>query len=87
MESSKEIAEALKDFSDEGDFPIRLLANPQLDVFKQYRAFDDFEDMPLHGTFLLDAKGKIRWHDISYEPFLKPDFLLKEAQRILPPAK
>ena len=82
-ETRKEMAKSVKDFSKEGSFPIRLLANPKLDVFKKYRAFDDFEDMPLHGTFLIDGKGMIRWHDISYEPFLDAEFLLRESKRVL----
>ncbi len=63
--------------------PIRLLANPELDVFKQFRAFDEFENQPLHGTFLLDAEGRVRWQDISYEPFMDVEFLLQESQRLL----
>lgn len=65
----------------------RLAADPQLGVFKAYRAFDDFENMPLHGTFLIDADGLIRWHDISYEPFTDPEFVLGEAKRLLAPSK
>jgi len=68
---------------DKGDLPIPLVANPKLDVFRAYRAYDDFEKQPLHGTFLIDADGMVRWQDISYEPFMDPDFLLKESQRLL----
>lgn len=68
---------------DKGDLPIPLAANPELDVFKAYRCYDDFEKQPLHGTFLIDAEGLIRWQDISYEPFMDPDFVLKEAKRLL----
>ncbi len=67
----------------EGTVPFALLSNPQLDIFKEYRVFDDFESEPLHGTFLIDADGSIRWHDISYEPFTNVNFLLEEAQRLL----
>ncbi|MDG2384030.1 MAG: peroxiredoxin family protein [Pirellulaceae bacterium] len=67
----------------DGNIPFSLLANPTLDVFKQYRAYDDFEDQPLHGTFVIDGKGRIRWHDISYEPFMDHEFVLKEAKRLL----
>ena len=63
--------------------PIRLLANPKLTIFKKYHAFDEFEDQALHGTFLIDGDGKIRWQDISYEPFMDADFLLKESIRLL----
>ena len=62
---------------------IPLVANPELDVFRAYRAYDDFEKKPLHGTFLIDAAGLVRWQDISYEPFMDADFLLKESQRLL----
>lgn len=68
---------------DKGELPIPLVANPELDVFRAYRAYDDFEKQPLHGTFLIDADGMVRWQDISYEPFMDPDFLLTESQRLL----
>jgi len=67
----------------DGDLPIPLVADPDLAVFRSYRAHDDFEEMPLHGTFLIDAQGMVRWQDISYEPFMKPDFVIKEAKRLL----
>ena len=64
-------------------FPFRLVSDHKLDVFKQYRAYDDFENIPLHGTFLIDAKGYVRWQDVSYEPFMESKFLLAEAKRLL----
>ena len=63
--------------------PFPLLAGGDLDVFKKYRCFDDFENMTLHGTFLIDAQGYVRWQDISYDPFMDPDFVLNEAKRLL----
>ena len=63
--------------------PMRILANEKLDVFKAYRCFDDFENMTLHGTFLIDPAGRVLWQDISYDPFMDPDFVLKEAKRLL----
>jgi hypothetical protein len=39
--------------------------------------------MALHGTFLIDGMGYIRWLDISYDPFTETEFLLKESQRLL----
>jgi peroxiredoxin len=67
----------------DGEMPIRLAADGDLEVFKKYRCFDDFENKPLHGTFLIDAKGMVRWQDISYEPFMEHQFLLDEAKRLL----
>jgi peroxiredoxin len=62
-------------------FPV--VSDPKCDVFKLFRAYDDFEDQPLHGLFLLDGRGLVRWHDIGYEPFVDTPFLLKEAKRLL----
>ena len=36
--------------------PIPLVSNDTLDVFKQWRVYDDFEDQPLHGTFVIDPE-------------------------------
>lgn len=80
-ENREQVADSLTTF--EGDFPIPLLADPSLAVFKSYRAYDDFEAIPLHGTFLIDENGLVRWQDISYEPFMENEFLLKEAKRLL----
>ncbi|MEZ0388998.1 MAG: redoxin domain-containing protein, partial [Verrucomicrobium sp.] len=63
--------------------PIRLLADPEQRIFRQWRCYDDFEGMPLHGAFLLDAKGQVRWLDVSPDPFTNTKFLLEEAQRLL----
>lgn len=64
-------------------FPFPLAADPELQVFKQYRCFDDFEQQPLHGTFLIDGAGLVRWLDIGHEPFMDVEFLLKESKRLL----
>lgn len=51
--------------------------------FKAFGAYDDFEDRPLHGTFLVDATGRVRWQDIGAEPYTDVTFLLGEAKRLL----
>jgi peroxiredoxin len=63
------------------DFPI--LADPGLQAFRAWRAYDDFEAMPLHGMFLVDAAGQVRWQDVGPEPFTDLQFLLGEARRLL----
>jgi len=64
-------------------FPFPILADASLATFKAYRAYDDFETMPLHGTFLIDADGLVRWQDISYQPFTNAKWLLAESKRLL----
>ncbi len=60
-----------------------LVSDGDRAIFRAYRAYDDFETMPLHGAFLIDGEGLIRWHDVSYEPFMDADFVLGEAKRLL----
>ena len=64
-----------------GDVPV--LSDHALKTFKAYRAFDDFENMPLHATYFIDGHGLVRRHDISYDPFTNTAFLLTEAKRLL----
>ncbi len=64
-------------------FPFPLASDASLDHFRAYRAFDDFENMALHGTYLIDGNRRIRWQDISYEPFMHPEWLLEECKRLL----
>jgi len=78
------LKETFPDFSlNAKQFPFPLVSDARLQVFKAYRAYDDFEETPLHGTFLIDAKGQVRWQDISYEPFTGVEFLLEESERLL----
>src|SRR5262249_4601038 len=66
-----------------GAFPFPLVSDPALGAFKAYRAHDDFENRPLHGTFFIDSPGFVRWQDISFEPFRDARFVLSEARRVL----
>ena len=64
-------------------FNFPLLSDPSLETFRKYRAYDDFEQTPLHGTFSIDPAGRVRWQEISYEPFSGTSFLLEESTRLL----
>jgi peroxiredoxin len=66
-----------------GGFPFTILADPTLAAFQMYRAYDDFEGQPLHGLFLIDGEGRVRWQNISFQPFNQPEWLLKESKRLL----
>ena len=78
----KDLKQSIDSYGDT-PLPIQLVADPENRAFKAYRVFDEFENQPLHGTFLIDSEGKILWQDISYEPFMEPEFLLKESLRLL----
>ncbi|MAS94652.1 MAG: alkyl hydroperoxide reductase [Verrucomicrobiales bacterium] len=64
-------------------FPFTMVSDPTFHSFRQYKAFDDFEQMGLHGTFLIDESRRIRWQNISFEPFMHPNWLLEECVRLL----
>ena len=79
-----ELAKSQENYSADGkNFPFPILADPFKTSFKAYGAHDDFESTALHGTFLLDPKGNILWSDISADPFMDLDFLIKESNRLL----
>ncbi|MEX2212626.1 MAG: redoxin domain-containing protein [Phycisphaeraceae bacterium] len=78
-----DLHKALKPVEKDGGFAFQLVSNADLSIFKDYRAYDDFEKQPLHGTFLIDANGLVRWQDVGFEPFMDGKFLLKEAGRLL----
>ena len=64
-------------------FPFPLFSDEKHEAFRAFRAYDDFEGQPLHGVFVVDAQGLVRWQHISFEPFMKSEFLLEEAKRLL----
>lgn len=76
------LKQSLTALSEKEQLQFPLACDAGRDVFRSYRAFDDFENLPLHGTFLIDGEGLIRWQDISYEPFDDPSFVLGEARRL-----
>ena len=79
-----ELRKSQANYSAEGDaFPFPLIADPGKDTFRAYGTHDDFEGEALHGTFLLDPKGRILWSDVAADPFMDLDFLLKESHRLL----
>ena len=75
------LAQGIKNFAE--PLPIEIFANPEQTSFKDYRCWDDFESVPMHGTFLIDGKGQVRWQDIGAEPFNDVEFLLLETKRLL----
>lgn len=83
-ETMPQLQQAVETFgTTEQAIPFPLVCDPQQDRFRDYRCYDDFEQAPLHGTFLIDGEGRIRWHDVSFEPFTDTKFLLEESRRLL----
>src|SRR5690606_22516093 len=47
-DSQEELVKSHENYQN-GEFPFPLVSDAGLDVFKAYRAYDDFEKQPLHG--------------------------------------
>lgn len=63
--------------------PFRLLSDAPLRFFREFGAFDLHREKPLHGTFLVDGAGRVRWRMTGTEPFMETEALLQEARRVL----
>ena len=65
-----------------GELPFRLLADPEHENARRFHSYDDFEDLELHSTILIDGDGRIRWARTGGDPFMDLDFLLEEIDRV-----
>ena len=65
------------------DLPVRVLSDSQDHAnARQFKSYDDFEDLELHSTLLIDKKGRVHWARFGGEPFDDVDFLLGELKRM-----
>lgn len=65
-----------------GKLGVRLLSDAKdHDNARRFASYDDFEDMELHSTILIDAQGRVRWMRTGGDPFKDVGFLLKEIGR------
>lgn len=72
-------AKALKEF---GALPVRLLSDERFANARRFHSYDDFEEMELHSTILIDKKGRVRWARNGGEPFGDLAFLEKQLGRM-----
>ncbi|MCX6123160.1 MAG: hypothetical protein NTV34_00170 [Proteobacteria bacterium] len=56
-----------------------------LPVYRKNWAFDEFESIPLHGLFIVNAQREVVWQDVSADAFLDIEFLMAEVDRALSP--
>ncbi len=64
------------------DFGITLLSDSSFEAARRFRSYDDFEEIELHSTFLIDSKGRLHWSRIGGEPFTDFDFIEAELARM-----
>jgi peroxiredoxin len=65
-----------------GELPFRLLSDVDHANAQRFQAYDDFENLELHATILIDGAGDIRWVRAGGDPFMDLDFLLGEIDRV-----
>lgn len=79
LQTPEELRVSMGDDPLKSGYPFPILCDPKLGQFKAYHSFDDFADTALHGTYLLDADGHVRWLDISHLPYMDIASILKRA--------
>lgn len=65
----------------ETGFKVRWLSDPDHSNARRFSSYDDFEQMELHSTILIDTQGRVRWKRTGGDPFADMKFLLNELSR------
>jgi peroxiredoxin len=68
---------AYKSYSRTQSLPFVLLADGDLKAFKAFGCWDGDAQ---HGTFVLDAKSRVIWQNVSPQPFMDLQDVLKQCQ-------
>ncbi len=61
---------------------VTFLSDTAHENARRFSSYDDFEDIELHSTILIDKQGKVRWKRTGGDPFTNIDFLVGELKRI-----
>jgi peroxiredoxin len=72
-------AATLKEF---GDLPVRVLSDDRYENSRRFHSYDDFEEIELHSTILIDQKGRVFWARVGGDPFSDTAFLIKQLERM-----
>jgi len=72
----------LKESATLGKVNISLLSDKAHENARRFSSYDDFENIELHSTILIDKKGCVRWKRTGGDPFTNVDFLVNELKRM-----
>jgi len=72
-------AATMKEF---GDLPVRVLSDANFENARRFHSYDDFEEIELHSTIVIDQKGRVHWARVGGDPFSDTAFLIKELERM-----
>ena len=65
-----------------GELPWRLLSDDKYENARRWHSYDDFEEIELHSTILIDKKGRVYWGRFGSDPFSDTDFLVQQIERM-----
>lgn len=68
-----------------GKLCAKLLSDADHANARRFTSYDDFEDLELHSTILIDTRGRVHWKRTGGDPFMDMEFLLKELKRMNAP--
>ncbi|MEM8681401.1 MAG: hypothetical protein AAGF97_18805 [Planctomycetota bacterium] len=68
----------------DGRDPQDTLSGHFLENARRFHSYDDFEEIELHSTVLIDSAGRIHWSQHGGEPFMDFDFIMAEVVRLAP---
>jgi peroxiredoxin len=60
----------------------RILSDRNFENARRFKSYDDFEEMELHSTILIDKKGRVHWARNGGAPFEDMAFLIKQIERM-----
>jgi peroxiredoxin/Tfp pilus assembly protein PilF len=63
-------------------YPFRQLRDTAGAAARKFNAYDEFENLPLHGVYLINRKGEVWWFRSGSDPFTNVEFLKKEIPRM-----
>jgi peroxiredoxin/tetratricopeptide (TPR) repeat protein len=75
-------AEKNKDSETLGKLSMQLLSDRDHINARRFTSYDDFEEMELHSTILIDTKGRVHWKRTGGDPFSDMDFLHQSLKRM-----
>jgi peroxiredoxin len=61
---------------------VRILSDRNFENARRFKSYDDFEEMELHSTILIDKKGRVHWARNGGSPFGDIPFLIKQVERM-----
>jgi peroxiredoxin len=65
-----------------GKLAMTLLSDNDHDNARRFTSYDDFEEIELHSTILIDTQGRVHWKRTGGDPFSDTDFLVKSLKQM-----